>query len=491
MKFLGLRLCDHDSNISYSDGKKVKYFKPERKYGVKHFGYNNFFNYIHDIKHWNINFKELDAICISADSTNLNEKISKDTNYQLLKHNILNISNCPVYFIEHHYAHKLSLWPLIKTNVSQTDYIFDGVGDFKRTSTVFKKNKKLDFLTLPEEESLGRILSVIGKKIGLSGHGLDISGKLMALMSYGNIDNTFVKENEMYSIKNLKQIFDRTRYKNQNDLDWLATVQHITEEKFLNYFLKFSNSDEIITYSGGVAQNCVINSKLKNKFKNLIIPPHCNDDGLSLGCIELLRIIYDQPEFNTDNFPYWQDDEEPDDVPNKQTIEKVSEFLSKDKIVGWYQGKGEIGPRALGNRSILLNPLLKNGKQILNERIKKREHFRPYGASIIESQTSNFFDCDFLSEYMLYTVNIKDKNSFPSISHIDNTCRIQTVSYKNNQIYFELLNSFFNKTGVPMILNTSLNINGKPIVATKENALQIFKNSELDVLCIGNKIYEK
>ena len=92
---------------------------------------------------------------------------------------------------------------------------------------------------------------------------------------------------------------------------------------------------------------------------------------------------------------------------------------------------------------------------------------------------------------MLYTVNIKNKNSFPSISHIDNTCRIQTVSYKNNQIYFELLNSFFNKTGVPMLLNTSLNINGKPIVATKENALQIFKNSELDVLCIGNKIYEK
>jgi len=165
--------------------------------------------------------------------------------------------------------------------------------------------------------------------------------------------------------------------------------------------------------------------------------------------------------------------------------------LANGKIVGWYQGKGEIGPRALGNRSILLNPLIKNGKQILNEKVKKREHFRPYGASIIESHTSNFFDCNFSSEYMLYAVKIKNKDLFPCISHIDNTCRIQTVSNNQNQIYYNLLNNFFEKTGVPMLLNTSLNINGKPIASTKKDAMELFKNSDMDILCFGNEIYKK
>lgn len=491
MKFLGLRLCDHDSNISYSDGKKIRYLKSERKYGIKHHGYGNFFQFLQDIKHWNIDYKKLNAICICADSTNLKETIYGDINYQLLKENFLNISNCPVYFIEHHYAHKLSLWPLIETNKSKTDYVFDGVGDFRRTSTVFKKDVPLDYMTLPKEESIGRILASIGKQIGLTGHGLDISGKVMALMSYGNVDKSFVEQNKNYTLKDLKQIYDKTNWKNQNDLDWLTSTHHITENKFLEYFLKFSNNNDIITYSGGIAQNCVINSKLKNHFKNLIIPPHCNDDGLSLGCIELLRIIFNQEKFDTDNFPYWQDDEEPNNIVSNETIEKISEFLANGKIVGWYQGKGEIGPRALGNRSILLNPLIKNGKQILNEKIKKREHFRPYGASIIESYTSNFFECDFLSEYMLYTVKIKNKDLFPCISHIDGTCRIQTVSNNQNEIYYSLLNNFFEKTGVPMLLNTSLNINGKPIASTMNDAMELFKNSNMDVLCLGNEIYKK
>jgi carbamoyltransferase len=491
MKFLGLRLCDHDSNISYSDGKKIKYFKSERKYQIKHHGYENFFDFLQDIKHWNIDYKKLDAICICADSWNLKEKVFGDTNYQLLKENFLNISNCPIYFIEHHYAHKLSLWPLIETNKSETDYVFDGIGDFERTSTVFKKDVSLDYMTSPEEESIGRILCRIGKQIGLTGHDLDLSGKVMALMSYGNIDKSFVEQNKNYSLKDLKKIYDKTNWKNKNDFDWLTSTHYITENKFLEYFLKFSNRNDIITYSGGVAQNCVINYKLKNHFKNLIIPPHCNDDGLSLGCIELLRIIFNQENFNTDNFPYWQDDEEPNNIPNTETIEKISEFLAKGKIIGWYQGKGEIGPRALGNRSILLNPLIKNGKEILNEKIKKRETFRPYGASIIDNYTSDFFECDFLSEYMLYAVKIKNKDLFPSITHVDGTCRIQTVSNNKNEVYYNLLNSFFEKTGIPFLLNTSLNINGKPIASTMNDAIELFKNSDMDVLCLGNEIYKK
>ena len=153
--------------------------------------------------------------------------------------------------------------------------------------------------------------------------------------------------------------------------------------------------------------------------------------------------------------------------------------------------EGRNRPRALGNRSILLNPLIKNGKQILNEKIKKRETFRPYGASIIENYTSDFFECDFLSEYMLYAVKIKNKDLFPCISHVDGTCRIQTVSNNKNEVYYNLLNSFFEKTGIPLLLNTSLNINGKPIASTMNDAIELFKNSDMDVLCLGNEIYKK
>jgi len=241
--------------------------------------------------------------------------------------------------------------------------------------------------------------------------------------------------------------------------------------------------------SGGTAQNTVVNTKLKERFPNLIIPPHCPDDGLSLGCIELLRQLNDQPLFDRSNFPYWQSDIAPDELPSQETIDKTAEYLAQGKIVGWYQGHGEIGPRALGNRSILMDPSIKLGKDVINAKVKRREAYRPFGASVLLEDTSELFDCDYDSPYMLYVVKCKKQEEFPAIIHVDNTCRIQTVNQDpQNEVYHNLISTFKKRTGIPMLLNTSLNIDGKPIAGDPSDAHKLFEISDLDVVVVGNTI---
>jgi carbamoyltransferase len=253
-------------------------------------------------------------------------------------------------------------------------------------------------------------------------------------------------------------------------------------EVLLDFFKQHCNKNDVISYSGGVAQNVIWNTLLKNYFKNLIIPPHSPDDGLSLGAIEYLRIKNKLPIFHIDNFPYIQTDEAPVKNPSAQTINKTADLLKNNKIIAWYQGHGEIGQRALGNRSILMNPKIKNGKDLINT-IKKRENYRPFGASILKKE----YQGNLNDSYMLYVQNIKN---YDSIMHVDKTCRLHIVDDKNKPFY-DLLNCFFKKTKCPYLLNTSLNINGKPIVGDIESAVQFFKDSRLDALVIGDDLYVK
>ena len=164
--------------------------------------------------------------------------------------------------------------------------------------------------------------------------------------------------------------------------------------------------------------------------------------------------------------------------------------MNEEKIVGWYQGNGEIGSRALGNRSILMNPSIKNGKEVLNQKVKHREWFRPFGASILKEEVSNYFNWNEESPYMLYVMDIIDKESFSSITHVDKTCRIQTVS-KNLEYYYSLINEFKNLSGIPMLLNTSLNNGGKPISGSINDAFNLFSTTDIDILVVGDDIYEK
>jgi len=298
-------------------------------------------------------------------------------------------------------------------------------------------------------------------------------------------------------LKDSKQIFDWAPFEKiigsklaakYRYLDFLRTVHDYMEEAYPKFFLKHAHPTNVITYSGGIAQNVCINSKLKKHFPKIIIPPHCNDEGLTLGCVEFLRQLNNQPKFDNKNFPYWQTDVAPKKTPSEKTIKETAEDLAMGKIVGWYQGHGEIGPRALGNRSILMSPEVKNGKSILNDKVKHREDYRPFAASIKLNRTKEFFDWEGESPFMLYSVKFKDK-IFAPISHIDNTSRIQTVT-SEQWYYNELLCEFEKLTGLPMLLNTSLNDNGKPIAGKPEDALELLKNSDIDKIVIGDDTYK-
>ncbi len=266
-------------------------------------------------------------------------------------------------------------------------------------------------------------------------------------------------------------------------------MHYLSEEFVLDIFSKCSDQSTI-TYSGGVAQNTLINDTLFSRY-NLSIPPHCYDGGLSLGCIELARIFFNLDEFSNKNFPYWQFDR-CEEKPSNDTLELVAKLLSQGKIIGWFQGSGELGPRALGNRSILMDPRIEDGKNILNRQVKKREYWRPYAPSVLEEEAGKWFNVE-SSPYMLRATSVKSSliNSIPSVVHIDNTSRIQTVNRCQNDIFYDLIYNFYKITQIPMLLNTSLNANGQPIFSTKDQCIELLNNSDIDLVCIGNRIYNK
>jgi len=496
MNFLGISFRNHDANISYSCGKKIKYIKFEREFNQKHFGCIDYYFIQYVLDKWKINITDIDAVAYVTDMSFFELPYYTENLIEELKPNdwFFNKFKCPFFRLDHHFAHVLSLWPLI--DKSDVDFVLDGLGDFEKTYSIFKSEKLIKSWSIDDAESIGRMLGSLANSNNISGHGLDLSGKLMGLKSYGKINNDFCnlfKED----ITEIQKLFSERKYytlntkEEKNPLNRLSSIHYKCENIILNHFKNNANKDDIITYSGGVAQNSVINGLLRKQFSNLVIPPHCPDDGLSLGLVEFLRKHFKQEPFENTNFPYWQDDVEPNSLPSLETINQTAELLAKGKIVGWYQGHGELGPRALGNRSILMNPTVKNGKEILNNKVKKREWFRPFGATVLEEFVSNYFDFKGKSEYMLFVTEILEKEKFSSITHVDGTSRIQTINYENNNHYYTLLNKFYKLTGVPILLNTSLNINGSPICSKPFQALQLFQNTELDAIVVGKDIYIK
>lgn len=484
MKFLGLRLCDHDSNISYSDGVKVRYYKSERDLQIKHHGYNNLSDWKYVLNLWNINPSEIDAICIVPDD----ETLPFNKSQTVEKINVPEFNemgfNCDVYRIDHHLAHSLSCWT--SGQDFDLDIVFDGFGNDSISHSIYKNQDRIEYYTLDQLPSIGELMGSFGTIIGLSGHRQDLAGKVMALKAYSKLKNRekYLEMFSRYGIFEMDKIWNSNNLlgspNNKTRINLVSIAHEVSEEVFSEYFQSKSGK---LSYSGGVAQNTIINSKIREKCDEIYIPPHCADEGLSLGCIEFLRREFQQEKFDTTGFPFWQSDEAPETRPSKETIKQTAEHLANGKIVGWYQGNGEVGPRALGNRSILMNPTIKDGKKILNAKVKHREWFRPFGASILEEYTSQYFDWNRISPYMLYVMDIHDKESFPSITHVDGTCRIQTVS-QDLEDYYALIDEFKKLTGIPMLLNTSLNVNGKPIAGHISDMERI----NVDIKVVGNHV---
>lgn len=490
MKLLSISLGFHDSNMCYYDGETVRYLKSERIMQAKHHTIKS----IEEVnqlleKVWDIGLHDVNQICLCGNA---------DLDVIPMMSNM--------HIIPHHRAHALSAMPFVQ--MPDVSIIIDGQGGAK-TWVVYRGDKIIDEGIVAEHGSIGHGLMWMGKTLGIKGHGQDVVGKMMGLQSYGNIDEAYLTKLRDYDERNVGAHHYKTgkstppilipgdtlfsldnykQFKGTNDvvmLDWAKTVHQRCGEIVLGLFKKYVEENEIVTYSGGVAQNVIWNTELKKHFKNLEIIPHAGDEGLSIGGMEYLRTLNSLPKFDYGDFPFSQSDQSTES-PSNDTIKTAARFLAEGKIVAWYQGHGEIGPRALGNRSILFDPRIPNGKDIINT-VKNREYYRPFGASILSEFKKEYFDLDFENPYMLY-VGVSQKDYLKSITHVDGTCRVQTV---NSGVFRHLLEEFHALTGCPVLLNTSLNNAGKPIAGTVTDALAEFNNKNIDVLIHGNRIYEK
>jgi len=298
-----------------------------------------------------------------------------------------------------------------------------------------------------------------------------------------------------------------------------ATLQKRLEEVvfFLLNRLQAETGLKTLAYAGGIAFNCLANGKIfdRTSFEDLYIQPAAGDGGLAVGAaFYVLHQILGYPRDFVMEHAYWGPEFSEAELSEKLKVKseelknqgcmveriddeeklckRIARYIANGKVVGWYQGRTEWGPRALGNRSIVVDPRRSDMKDILNKRIKHREPFRPFAPSILEEYTGEYFEKSYPSPFMLLTYKVRPekRDVIPAPTHVDGTGRLQTVSKKINPLYWKLIEEFRKITGVPVVLNTSFNEN-EPIVNTPDEAVNCFLRTRMDVLAIGNYLVER
>lgn len=536
----------HDSGATlFVNGKHICSIGEERLTRKKHEGNFpiNSINYCLSIS--NIKREEVDIVCIPSMSPKLFQNSIFDGSLNLKIKEIF--PNAEIKVFSHHLCHAAA--SVFSCDFNEGSFVtLDGSGTsvydpyLKReiitecSSIGFfnKKNKIFRFYpSIANTNNFGSYyrlnsLSIYRKKtkqffLGESEELRDsVSGKIMGLCAYGSYENydwldyklsdydfPFVIFKEF---ANEKTAFDDV-YSMKSAEDMAAILQKNFEEAIVSYLSSLKNKsylDEKICLSGGCFLNVLANTKIKlsSLFDQIHIPPFTNDSGLHFGAacyglflentsiklpnnIALLGKEYSDEEIESvlksKNILYKKYD------TFKEMCEITSNILSKNKIVAWFQGRSEFGPRALGSRSILMNPSIRENKDILNGRVKHREYWRPFAGVILEEKLKEYFNEDIESPYMLYSMTVKKekKKSLSAIIHEDDTCRIQIINDDLNKQLTTLLKSYEQITGVPSLLNTSFNDNGEPIVETPEDAVECFLNIDVDFLVIGNFVVSK
>ena len=298
--------------------------------------------------------------------------------------------------------------------------------------------------------------------------------------------------------------------------DIAASAQLVLEEillKMVNHVHKKTGMKNLCL-GGGIALNGVANYRIlkEGHFENIHIPPSPGDAGSATGCAQYLYYYYKKnkrkiernvkgiqnnvfvgPSYSNDEIKLFLDTNKIDCkfLETNSLLETTAKLISESNVIGWYQGKMEWGPRALGNRSILADPRNAKMKDILNEKIKHRESFRPFAPCILEEYASEYFDIDIPSPYMLLVAPVKKPEKIPAVTHVDGTSRLQTVSKDANQLFYGLINEFYKITGVPVLVNTSMNVRGEPIVNTLEQAYSMIVKTDMDYIMLGNYIVKK
>ncbi|MDB5734609.1 MAG: transferase [Alphaproteobacteria bacterium] len=369
--------------------------------------------------------------------------------------------------------------------------------------------------------SIGGVYAAVSKYVF---RGLEDPGKLMGLAPYGrpgihdfpvfdlSDGRVFVRYDWMKDFRTPAHSQDAFKADFQRYADLAWWIQREVERALL-YVIRarhdFSPSPNLC-YTGGVALNAVANRIIlrDGPFENVFFQPAAGDNGLALGCafygwLEVLKkdrvrhagSVYFGRSYGADEIEgtLARYAELVEITAGAAPVDEAVTALAAGKVVGWFQGGSEFGPRALGNRSILADPRLPHIRDAINAKVKFREDFRPFAPSVLVEDCNTYFDCDHASPHMLLTAPVRPewRDIIPAVVHRDGSARIQTVTHQDNALYHDLLAAFRDKTGLGVLLNTSLNRRGMPIVETPDDAMMLFLYSAIDVLVIGTHVIRK
>jgi carbamoyltransferase len=425
------------------------------------------------------------------------------------------------HFVEHHVAHAASAF--LPSPFEQAAILtLDGRGE--RATTTYGIGRGNQISTIGQvnmPHSLGILYEQVTDYLGFL-HSSD-EYKVMALASFGKPtcldefhDMIRLGERGQYTIEQprLEERFGPRRFKGgpleQRHYDIAHSLQLALEEAVLQIveWLHDETGMDNLAMAGGVALNCVMNARVRDRgpFKNVWVQPAAGDAGTALGAamwIDALERKSDMRAYCMDHAflgPEYSDEEiekflQWSKVPYRR-VEDVAEtaagLLADDKIIGWFQGRHEFGPRALGARSILASPIHAEMQARLND-IKDREDFRPVAPVVIEEEAGNWFEGAGQSPFMLFVFDVARgaADRIPAVRHVDGTARIQTINRAQNARYYDTLKAFQRRTGVPVLVNTSFNTRGEPIVLSPRDAVECFWTSPLDALVIGSFLLEK
>lgn len=441
----------------------------------------------------------------------------------------------PIKYISHHFAHAASVYFTSPYKVCNI-IVADGIGESESISLFRAKDGKIiKIKAIKYPVSLGHLYAAVTGFLGFKM--TSDEGKVMAMASYGRdkYKDVFEKilrlgesgKKDYYDVEILdyhssisgqhsKMFSELSGLKPRKQGEPLleqhfnlaCSLQKHVERCVLRLLNKYfpDGKNQPLCAAGGFFLNSVTNGIIIKEFTDkFYVFPASGDNGVSAGAALYVNSLYGKIKPINISDAYCGNQYSEKDIEkaiigkgldvNKtdDAFSKAADLLSAGKIIGWYRGRMEFGPRALGNRSILADPKFEWIKDLVNSKVKHREYFRPFAAAVLYEEAEYYFDNFAESPYMLKVFNIKEKfkSIFPAICHVDGTCRVQTVRKENNRDLYELLERIKLKTGYGIILNTSMNDVGEPIVNTPDEAVNLFLNTNLDALIMENYIFEK
>jgi carbamoyltransferase len=448
----------------------------------------------------------------------------------------LNYEKRPL-FADHHMSHAASAF-LVSPFEEAAILTLDGVGEWE--TTTYGKGKETDIQLLKSiwyPHSIGLLYSAFTYYLGFRVNSAEY--KVMGLAPYGEPRFYDLIMRELVSLKddgsfrlNMKyftyhygltmtgrkfeRLFGEPRRDPESKLmqfhkDMAASIQKATDTIVVTMarHVQRETGMKNLCMAGGVALNCVSNSKIleETNFADMFVQPAAGDAGGALGAA---YYVYNTIMKNPRNFvmhdvflgPEYSDDEieallrkyEIDFVKfsREELLRETASLIAQQKVIGWFQGRMEFGPRALGSRSIIADARNPKNQSIVNLKIKFRESFRPFAPSVLEEKTGKYFRPDRASPYMLFVATVReDRREIPAVTHVDGSARLQTISRDQNSLYYDLIKEFERQTGCAVIINTSFNVRGEPIVCSPEHALRCFLRTEMDYLVMGSYVVAK